>query len=207
MTSRSDSAAATRRALLDVTAELLDEGGPDAVTLRAVGARAGVSRGAPYGHFADKDELLTAVAIASWQRLAVQLAALRADAELAPHQRLTSALLAMLEIARSHPHLHALMFRVPKGDPAALATAALTSQDEFLPMVAAVAGEHRARPLGALLLSGTLGVAGMERAGQLETEKWQVTGDELVALLTDLVRTSGGAVTSGAVLPSSVALG
>jgi len=33
-----------RRALLDAAAELLDAGGPEAVTLREVGARAGVSR-------------------------------------------------------------------------------------------------------------------------------------------------------------------
>ena len=43
---RIDSAAATRRALLDDAAELLDSGGPAAVTLREVGARAGVSLGA-----------------------------------------------------------------------------------------------------------------------------------------------------------------
>lgn len=33
-----------RRALLDAAAALLDAGGPEAVTLREVGARAGVSR-------------------------------------------------------------------------------------------------------------------------------------------------------------------
>jgi AcrR family transcriptional regulator len=60
--SRVESAAATRRALLDAAADLLDTGGPDAVTLRAVGARAGVTRGAPYRHFPDKDSLLTAIA-------------------------------------------------------------------------------------------------------------------------------------------------
>ena len=47
MTSRLESAAKTRRALLDAAAELLDEGGPEAVTLREVGSRAGVSRAAP----------------------------------------------------------------------------------------------------------------------------------------------------------------
>lgn len=45
MVTRAESAAVTRRALLDAAAELLDLGGPAAVTLREVGARAGVSRG------------------------------------------------------------------------------------------------------------------------------------------------------------------
>ena len=41
---------------------LLDLGGPEAVTLREVGARSGVSRSAAYRHFADKESLLTVLA-------------------------------------------------------------------------------------------------------------------------------------------------
>jgi AcrR family transcriptional regulator len=46
----------------EAASTLLADGGPDAVTLRAVGAAAGVSRTAPYRHFEDKDDLLSAVA-------------------------------------------------------------------------------------------------------------------------------------------------
>ena len=53
----------TRRdSLIAAAAELLDRGGPAAVTLREVGRAAGVSHNAPYKHFADKDDLLAAVA-------------------------------------------------------------------------------------------------------------------------------------------------
>lgn len=52
----------TRDRLVDVATRLLDEGGPAAVTLREVGRLAGVSHNAPYKHFADKEELLAAVA-------------------------------------------------------------------------------------------------------------------------------------------------
>ncbi|WP_231384185.1 TetR/AcrR family transcriptional regulator [Cellulomonas sp. URHD0024] len=52
----------TRTALLTAASELLTQGGPDAVTLRDVGAMSGVSRTAPYRHFRDKDDLLSAVA-------------------------------------------------------------------------------------------------------------------------------------------------
>jgi hypothetical protein len=45
-----------------------------AVTLREVGS-VGVSRNAPYRHFADKEGLLTAVAVESWGRLAEALRA------------------------------------------------------------------------------------------------------------------------------------
>ncbi|WP_438492077.1 TetR/AcrR family transcriptional regulator [Streptomyces asiaticus] len=96
-------------ALLDAAAELLDEGGPDAVTLRDVGARAGVSRGAPYGHFADKECLLGAVAAEGWERFSDEIAALRGT----PSGRLRGALTALVSIGRRHPHLYRQMFGPP----------------------------------------------------------------------------------------------
>ena len=99
--SRADSAAATRRALLDSAAELLDGGGPGAVTLREVGARAGVSRGAPYRHFADKESLLTAVAAEGWQRVGDHMHALQADERLGPDERLRAALVIFVTISRT----------------------------------------------------------------------------------------------------------
>jgi AcrR family transcriptional regulator len=52
----------TRERLIDAATRLLDAGGPAAVTLREVGRLAGVSHNAPYKHFADKEDLLAAVA-------------------------------------------------------------------------------------------------------------------------------------------------
>lgn len=52
----------TRARLLNVAAKLLDRGGPAEVRLREVGKLAGVSHNAPYKHFADKEELLAAIA-------------------------------------------------------------------------------------------------------------------------------------------------
>ncbi|HMI20157.1 MAG TPA: TetR/AcrR family transcriptional regulator [Sphingomonas sp.] len=55
--------ASVRDAILDAAADLLDHSGPDGVTLRGVGERAGVSHNAPYKHFRDKEALLAAVAV------------------------------------------------------------------------------------------------------------------------------------------------
>lgn len=52
----------TRDRLIKAATRLLDEGGPAAVTLRQVGRLAGVSHNAPYKHFANKQDLLAAVA-------------------------------------------------------------------------------------------------------------------------------------------------
>lgn len=51
-----------RRALLQGALELLAEGGPAHLTMRAAAQRAGVSSAAPYRHFADKCAMLAAVA-------------------------------------------------------------------------------------------------------------------------------------------------
>ena len=56
-----------RRALLEETTRTIQREGVEAVTLRAVGKRLGVSRTALYRHFADKPALLAAVAREGFQ--------------------------------------------------------------------------------------------------------------------------------------------
>jgi AcrR family transcriptional regulator len=63
-----------RDEMIEAAAKLLDQGGPAAVTLRAVGEAAGVSHNAPYKHFANKEELLAAVASRELDRQAKNLA-------------------------------------------------------------------------------------------------------------------------------------
>jgi AcrR family transcriptional regulator len=177
---RVESAAATRRKLLDQAAALLDGGGPDAVTLREVGARAGVTRGAPYRHFADKENLLTAVAAESWERLGDHMHALRTDERLRPAEKLRQALVGVIDVSRRQPHLYQLMFSAPAGDPAAVVRAAQRMCDEFLAIVAAVVGDLNAGRYAAILLTGVHGAAGLESSGLLRTDKWQTDAEELI---------------------------
>jgi AcrR family transcriptional regulator len=193
MTSRLESAAATRRALLDDAAVLLDGGGPDAVTLREVGARAGVSRGAPYRHFADKASLLTAVAAEGWERIGDQMQALRTDARLLPADRLRAALIGVIALSRRQPYLYRLMFSTPEADPAAVVLAAQRMCDEFLAIVGAVVGERNAQRCAAILLTGAHGAAGLESSGLLHTDKWHTTAEELTETLIAVVTEPGRA--------------
>ncbi|MDQ3996358.1 MAG: TetR/AcrR family transcriptional regulator, partial [Gemmatimonadota bacterium] len=62
-----------RRALVDAAIPLLRDGGPEALTLRAVARAAGVSQTAPYRHFADRAELVAAVAESGFRRLHARL--------------------------------------------------------------------------------------------------------------------------------------
>jgi AcrR family transcriptional regulator len=180
---RTESAAATRRALLDQAATLLDGGGPDAVTLREVGARAGVSRGAPYRHFCDKQSLLTAIAAEGWDRLADHMHALQEDPRLLTADRMRAALTAVIAISRKQPHLYQLMFTAPAGNPGTVAQAAKRTCDEFVAIAAAVVGERDAARYAAVLLTGVHGAAGLESSGLLVTDKWHTTAEELIDTL------------------------
>ncbi|WP_193045237.1 TetR/AcrR family transcriptional regulator [Mycolicibacterium baixiangningiae] len=187
--SREESAAATRRTLLDQAALLLDVGGLDAVTLREVGARAGVSRGAPYRHFADKEGLLTAVAAEGWKRLGDHMQELQTEVGLSSVDKLRAALNHVITVSRQQPHLYRLMFSPPAGDPTAVVRAAQRMCDEFLAIVAGVAGNDRAERYAAILLTGAHGAVGLEMSGLLHTDKWQTTAEELtdnlLALMND----------------------
>ena len=58
-----------RRALLDATVQLIEEQGLEAVSVREVARRTGVSPGAPFRHFENRTALLTAVAEVAQERL------------------------------------------------------------------------------------------------------------------------------------------
>ncbi|MET9558908.1 TetR/AcrR family transcriptional regulator [Streptomyces tauricus] len=213
MVTRAESAAATRRALLDAAAELLDLGGPEAVTLREVGARAGVSRGAPYRHFTGKDSLLTAVVTEGWERIADQVHALRTDEALSASEKMGAALRALIGFGREQPHLYLMLFRRrghrpeelgegldrvrrqlcgPENDPIEeRMRAAGRFQGEFLPIVTALVGERNTRHYGALLLAGAHGIADMELSGHLGTEGLRTTADDLVDTLVRMVADVG----------------
>ena len=185
--SRTESAAATRRALLDEAAALIDRGGPDAVTLREVGAGVGVSRGAPYRHFADKESLLVAVAAEGWERIGDRMADLRSGSRRSPTDTLRAALRDVIAVSRRQPHLYQLMFTTPAGDPTAVVRAAERMCDEFGAIVAAVVGEEDAQRCSAILLTGVHGAAGLEASGLLNTDKWQTTAGDLIDMLLAMV--------------------
>ena len=107
----SDSPLAER--LVEVALELLAEEGLEALSLRSIARRAGVSHGAPARHFRSLADLLAEVAARGFALLAEAMA--RSDAELPANvgsaRRLTVASRAYLDCALANPALFALMFR------------------------------------------------------------------------------------------------
>jgi AcrR family transcriptional regulator len=185
---RSEAAAMTRQSLLDAAGALLDTGGPDAVTLREVGALAGVSRSAPYRHFANKETLLTAVATNAMNELGDTLERLAAGDD-PPETSLRAALLSLLAIGRTRPHVYRLMFTTPAGDPTIAAQAAERTQDLFLDLVGRIVGRQRARHYGALLLTTAHGATSFESSGHFVWDKWQTNAEQLIDTVIALLPT------------------
>jgi AcrR family transcriptional regulator len=105
-----------REALLEAARGLVHEAGVEKLTLREVARRAGVTTGAPYHHFADKAELVYALARQSLEELdQASLAAL--DGITDPREQLRAIGVAYVLFAADHPAEFRLMFRPEMGAP------------------------------------------------------------------------------------------
>ena len=62
-----------RRVLIDAALHLVEEGGPEAVSVREAARRAGVSPGAPFRHFPNRVALMTAVAEEAQRRFRAEI--------------------------------------------------------------------------------------------------------------------------------------
>jgi TetR/AcrR family acrAB operon transcriptional repressor len=103
-----DEAAATREALLDAALLEFAERGYQAAKLADIAARAGVTRGAAYHHFADKAELHAVTLATGWDRVTVDAwAAL--DGEGKPAERLRAFLLDFYRLVRTDERFRALL--------------------------------------------------------------------------------------------------
>lgn len=97
-----------RATLLAAALEIVGQGQPDALTLREVARRAGVSSAAPYNHFPDKNALLAAVAVDGFEKLgaALELAVARGSA----HDRLARMAATYVRFATEHASHYRVMF-------------------------------------------------------------------------------------------------
>lgn len=100
-------------ALIDAGLQLTRTGGPEALTVREATRRAGVSPNAAYRHFADREALLTAVAIAIGDRMAARMlkpANRRGSAQTRARSQLRAVGLGYIEFALDEPGWFAVAF-------------------------------------------------------------------------------------------------
>jgi AcrR family transcriptional regulator len=161
----------TRDLLLDAAEQLLDAGGVEAVTLREVGRRSGVSHNAPYKHFANKEALLAAIAARELRRRRDRLTVALAGTE-PPEQVLRRSLRRYAEWAQEYPARFKLIYGRWTTHSDELAEAAHAASTELLTAVRAAQATGALPPgdpdrLLALLRALAHGAADLALAGHL----------------------------------------
>jgi AcrR family transcriptional regulator len=133
-----------RSALIGAAREALETSAPEAITLKSLAVRLGVSQPAPYRHFQNRDALLTAVAADGFSRFGEALAAAR---DAAPEGgAFEAACLAYLAFGRANMGVYRLMFasRLASSDDAALAQSSHAAFDFLLQRASQLVGEDQA---------------------------------------------------------------
>lgn len=100
-----------REALVQAAVEIIAEKGVEALTLRSVGTRVGVSHAAPYRHFKDKEAILAAVATEGFYLMRDFMKARNEEvADLDVMARLAEIGRAYIHFAVRHPYHYRVMF-------------------------------------------------------------------------------------------------
>lgn len=100
-----------RRTVLDASLALIAQDGLDALSMREVARRAGVSHQAPYHHFGDREGILAAICEEGFEKLKIDMRKAIAKAGADPIDRLTAIGRAYVGFALAHPSHFKLMFR------------------------------------------------------------------------------------------------
>jgi AcrR family transcriptional regulator len=134
-----------RRTLLEYGWDAVVEAGGRDISLREVARRAGVSPGATFHHFRNKDALLAAVSVEGFARLTL-IRQKRTRSVSNPIQKLRIVLHAYVEFAIKNPAIFFLMFRyltTTPDDSGEVQTAALASFDVVRSAIAEATGKEQ----------------------------------------------------------------
>jgi AcrR family transcriptional regulator len=179
-----------RAACLRAAQQLLEEDGAAGLSVRAVARRAGVSPGAPYRHYADRDALVSAVAAEGYRELAGYLG----DAHPSPStpDDLAAVAVAYVRFALEHPALFRMMFGEPCDSDSTERVAATTAIAEYVGALV-----RRAFPsadpdaLSTAVWAVVHGLAFLHLDGKLDTSTPEVVADRVRSAIHALLATSG----------------
>lgn len=180
-----------RKTLIDVALRLVGEKGSAAVTLREVARIAGVSHQAPYRHFADRAELLAAVAEEGFQSLHAYILD-RGRAASDPRAALRAIGIAYVEFAVEHPAHFRVMYGVEAAQSRrADATIGASAASVFAALTQTIAEAQRGQNVSSDTLDYALaawsmvhGLASLLVDGQLQPRLY---GDKSPVELADIV--------------------
>ncbi|MFJ5773103.1 TetR/AcrR family transcriptional regulator [Streptomyces sp. NPDC093094] len=177
--------AGLRGRLVAVGVELVAREGVQALTLREIARRAGVSHGAPRRHFPTHLELLSAIARRGFADLAERTALALGDQEAGPREQLAALARTYLEFALDNRGMYELMFRhdLLESGRLGLRDTSLPLFAAFTELVAAVRPDADARAVAGALWANLHGIAQLWSWGSLQL----ATGSEDFTPLLDSV--------------------
>jgi AcrR family transcriptional regulator len=100
-----------RRVLLEAAVKVIDAEGLSALSLQALARRAGVSSGAPYHHFENREQLLAAIASQGFELLSAAMQKATSEAAGDAAAQLCALGLGYIRFALAHPGHFRVMFR------------------------------------------------------------------------------------------------
>ena len=178
-----------RAACLRAAMELLEQDGAAGLSVRAVARRAGVSPGAPYRHYADRDALVSAVAAEGYRELSAYLGA--AHPSPSTPEDLAAVAVAYVQFALEHPALFRTMFSDPCDADSSERVSATTAIAEYVGALV-----RRAFPgadpgaLSTAIWAVVHGLAFLHLDGKLDTSTPEAVADRVRAAVLALVAVS-----------------
>lgn len=154
-----------RDQIVAVGGQLLEEGGPDAVTMQAVAQRVGVRAPSLYKHVRDRNDLLADLVAANLGELTTRMDAAQVEGN--PRRSVEAQLRALRRFAKERPQGYALVFGAPPGVPLASAEALARSVRPVLHAMTGLVGPEHALDAARLATAWATGFVAMERAGAL----------------------------------------
>src|SRR5216683_1527065 len=171
-----------RDALVHAALREAEQGGPEAISLKALAKKLGVSQPAPYRHFADRETLLTAVTAEAFRQFSATLR--ESISKPSKRSKLSRFALAMLDFGLRRNGIYRLMFAsrtmacAPKGTElhtAAMETFGLALEALEAPAIGFLRERHALQIWAALH-----GVVMLAEQGLLTGQVAHVTREELV---------------------------
>ncbi|MDX2527090.1 TetR/AcrR family transcriptional regulator [Streptomyces europaeiscabiei] len=159
-----------RSRLVDVGVELVTAEGVQALSLREIARRAGVSHGAPRRYFPTHLELLSAIARRGFEELAAQGAAAVGEGTASPREQIATLGRVYLDFALTHRGMHELMFRhdLLESNRLGLRDASLPVFSLLVDLVGRVRPDADARLVAGALLANLYGIAQLWTWGSLK---------------------------------------
>lgn len=166
-----------RAALIEAALLALEHGGMRALSLRSLARSVGVSPMAPYHHFADRADLMVAIAVEGFKRLQTSKERALSEAGGDPARGLVAGTVNYVDFMIANPNLHRLMHEIQSAGGAVrydLAEAAAAPAASLLQLVERLLSTHSstseaqmaatsiwslAHGVGTLALSGQIGPA------------------------------------------------